>query len=399
LDLVLGQVANTFTLTAERNDTAIVDIAITPNQLAVAPVVDALPSGNAVFDAVVTLQSADDARRALDQLSGETHASLQSTLIQHASNTGTVIMDRLAHGGAGTGVLSALDVDTTVPSQTPDAPLGVAVWGQTYGNLITLDGDGVTANQKAVSGGLLTGAETELYGDTTVGLLAGYGRIHKTVDAFNAYANVDSFTLAAYGERSLGPLQARFGTSYSLNATRTSRDVTIGALDETVTADYLSKTFQILGELGYQVGDDASWVEPFAGLSLVNIATDGFTEAGGTSALAVDAASQTLGVATLGARAGGEIAILENGTRVSYDASLGWRHVLGDVIPQKTASFASGSQNFVVSGTALDRDVAVIGAGVKFDFGNAMDLTLSYQGEFGQSTENHTIAARFAGRF
>jgi len=397
-DAGLSYTATAVLLDFGRNSSSFADFAVTGNQQAVAPAVEGLGAGNPIYDEIILSQSSEDAQNALNQLTGEANASLQSAVIQGTGAVGSMMMNRV-DGAAESGVALAFYAGDGSPTQTPDEPIGMTVWGQTFGTVFTSDGGTATSGQTAYSGGLFTGAERELFDGFTAGVLAGYGRTHSTVDGVNAFANVDSFTLGAYAGRSFGDVRASFGTSYSINANHSSRDVTIGAFTDTLTADYLSGTFQALAEVGYQMGDDIFWYEPFTGLSVVNVLTESFTESGGAAALTTRSSSQTLGVATLGVHAGGDLGLLENGTKITYDANLGWQHAFGEVTPQKTSSFASGSQAFTISGTPMDQNTAVLGAAVKFNFAGPTDVTLSYQGAFGQSSQNNTVSARLAGKF
>lgn len=400
LNFSLDYSATSVLLNVARNGVAFSSVAITPNQKSVAGAVDALGTGNAIYDAFALLQSEDDARNALDQLSGDAHASLQGTTILNAGFARDIVGSRLDAGDtSNTGVLSEVDIGDGSPPIVLPTATGTGMWAQTYGAFGKVQGDATSAGQETLSGGLFLGAETDDFHGFKAGVLAGYGRTHTTADARNASADVDSYTLGAYAGRYFGPVHTKFAATYAVNAVGSQRDIAFGVFSDTVKANYLSRTFQVLGEVGYRFGDDKAWQEPFIGAEILNLQTFGFTESGGAAALSVGSASQTLGVTTVGVRAGGEIGTTEDGTTISYNAALGWRHAFGELASQTTSAFASGGPSFSVVGTPIAQDTALIEAGLDFDLSGSADLSLTYRGEFSQRALSNGLSARLSGKF
>jgi len=99
LDALLGYSANAISLRLERNDIAFARVAATPNQRAVAGGLDSLSFGNALYDAVVTLDG-PGARQAFEQLSGEVHASAATALSGSSGNVRSVVTRRFQAGFA-----------------------------------------------------------------------------------------------------------------------------------------------------------------------------------------------------------------------------------------------------------------------------------------------------------
>ncbi|MEJ8474610.1 autotransporter outer membrane beta-barrel domain-containing protein, partial [Roseibium algae] len=129
--------------------------------------------------------------------------------------------------------------------------------------------------------------------------------------------------------------------------------------------------------------------EPFAGLAVVSQHTDGFTETGGSAALASASNTDVMGVTTLGLR--GETSIGQlNGFTASLNGSLAWRHAFGDVDPTSTMRFASGGNAFSVSGTPIDDNTALFEAGLSLEKDETLSLSLSYQGEIGATAQEHS---------
>jgi uncharacterized protein with beta-barrel porin domain len=62
-------------------------------------------------------------------------------------------------------------------------------------------------------------------------------------------------------------------------------------------------------------------------------------------------------------------------------------------------AFASGSDAYTVSGTPLDRDMALIETGLTFGFDNGMDLSIRYTGTIGSRAQDHGINAALKAKF
>ncbi|WP_162901446.1 autotransporter domain-containing protein [Breoghania sp. L-A4] len=247
------------------------------------------------------------------------------------------------------------------------------------------------------SGGFLFGADAEVQDGWRVGLLAGYGHSSFSADGVRSSGNADSYHLGAYAGRQFGPIGLRTGATYAWHDVSTTRSVTIGSFTDTLTADYAAATAQVFGEAGYTLDTAFARFEPFAGLALVHQHNDGFSESGGAAALTVSSASQTLGVTTLGARAERQFAATGTLT-ASLAGTLGWRHAIGDVSAGSTMRFAGGDA-FTITGAPIDRDTALIEAGLKLGLGDNARLDISYQGELGARAQDHGVKAGFSARF
>src|SRR5262249_45064882 len=157
-------------LTLTRNTTSLVDVAHTPNQRAVAVALDASPFGSTLVQSLLLLTT-PQAQQAFDALSGEVHASVQSSLMEdsrymrqavlgrlrtasYASDGGTLAM--LGAGGPETASLAQREgADALAYAKSPvlKAPPPAAVapgpditfWGQAFGAWGRWDTDGNAA--------------------------------------------------------------------------------------------------------------------------------------------------------------------------------------------------------------------------------------------------------------
>ncbi|WP_417676804.1 autotransporter domain-containing protein [Roseibium sp.] len=387
-------------LTLSRNGASFSDFAQTPNQVAVANVVNVLPNGNDLYDAFTTQKDAAAIPGILDQLTGEAHASTQSIVIQDAGTFRDIIGNRInaAFATAGTGATSQVSTNGPGDGQPESLP-GGAIWGQAYGTFGRLEGNTNAADVKRSAGGLVAGVERNDFFGFNAGILAGFGRSDARVNDRSSDADIDSYTIGAYAGRTFGAVLTKVGTTFTWNDISSQRNVAFPGFTDTLTANYNSRTFQAFGEVGYAFGTPYGMFEPFAGLAVVHLETDSFTETGGAAALGVNGSSQTLGVSTLGMRGSYQVGVLNDGSILTFNGALAWRHSFGDVTPSVTSAFAAGSQPFTVAGTPIDEDTALVEAGFNLAVLERADLSISYRGEFGQSAQDNSFNARLGIKF
>jgi len=381
LDASLSYDANSVYLKLFRNDFSFASSAATANQRATAAAMDTLGSGNTVYDAVSVL-SAAKARSAFDSLSGEVYASANGLLMQdsHFGRDAVVARMRSTFDGVAEG-------DEAQPYGRG------AVWGHAYGTWGHTDSDGNAARLTHSAGGFHFGADGLLPGDWVAGVFAGHGASSFASGARVSSGTVNSYELGSYAGGRFGNLGVRLGSSVAWHDVAAARNVKLGSFRDALSAEYSAATTQVFGELSYTLDTGLARFEPFAGAALVYQHSNGFSETGGASALSVASASQTLGLTTLGLRTETYLATTGSFTAL-LTGSLGWRHAIGDVATSTNMRFASGDA-FRIAGTAIDRDTALIQAGLKLDFDSGATFNLDYRGELGSRTRSHGVAARF----
>jgi outer membrane autotransporter protein len=396
LDAALGYDANTVSLKLTRNATGLASAAETANQRAAANAVSSLSAGNAVYDAVIVLNE-EDARSAFDSLSGEVHASTNTLLIQESSRSRDAVGARIRGAFDGLAAAEMPMIALHGAGEAPDGTGGAAAWGQAYGGWGKTGGNRNAATMDHTSGGFFVGADMEISSGWRAGLVAGYGNSRFDVDARASSGDADSYTLGAYAGRRFDALGLRIGTTYTWNDVSTSRNVVAGTLSNSLSADYTASTAQVFSEVGYTFNTPLAHLESFAGAALIHQHVDGFSETGGAAALTVSSSSQTLGLATLGLRAERHFAEV-TGLDASLTGALAWRHAFGDIDAASTMRFATGNA-FAISGTPLDRDTALIETGFKLGLGDGTNVSLTYRGDIGATSQDHGFNARFSARF
>ena len=390
LDFTLGYDANNVYLTSEQV-LFFTDLARTPNQLSTAGALEALGSGNAVYDGLVTLAGDDAAvRAAYDSLSGEIHTSARTALIEDSRairNAANERMRMLSRRGRGARVAYASNSAQIEPVSASET----AVWAQAFGAVGKLDDNGNAASMDRTLGGFLIGADTIVAEQVRLGLMGGYGRSNFDVDDRLSSGSADSYHVGAYGAAQMGTISLRFGSAFAWHDIDTSRTANAGTLSNALSASYNASTVQVFGEAGYRLEDELAGLEPFIGMAYVHTSTDGFTETGGATALTVGSSSANTAFTTLGLRAEGDID-LGQGEAATLSGMLGWRYAFGDVTPSATMNFA-GNAPFSIKGVPLARNTLAVDLGAGMALSETVTLGVAYSGEIGASAQDHGFRA------
>ncbi|PWU71063.1 autotransporter outer membrane beta-barrel domain-containing protein [Ochrobactrum sp. POC9] len=389
----------------------------TRNQLATARGLDTLAqtgSSLALYNSLLML-SADEARAAFDNLSGEAYASTKGALINDSQFVRNAALGRLqqAFGGAPAVSINALSyapsqkagsapasaVDAVAPASIASAQNLYTAWGYAYGAWARQDGDGNAGDTKSSIGGFVTGIDGTVLDTWRLGLLSGYSHSSFNMDERSSSGSSDNYTLGAYAGTEWNfdnghALAFRSGLAYTWHNIDMDRSVTFPGFTDRLNADYDAGTFQLFGELGYKLRYDKALFEPYTNLAYVRLKTDGFGEEGLTAAaLSVNSDTTDTSFSTLGLRASTEFTLGTIATKARAD--LGWRHAYGDITPVSTASFI-GSDAFTVWGLPIAEDAALLEAGLDFRLTEDATLDLSYNGQFTSGAKQNGFNAKLS---
>jgi subtilase-type serine protease len=138
-------------------------------------------------------------------------------------------------------------------------------------------------------------------------------------------------------------------------------------------------------------------LEPYAGFGYAHIATDGFKENGGSAALQAKSSSDDTPYTTLGLRASGDVARLQDAV-VTVRGGLGWQHAYGDLTPSTNMRF-SGPTSFQAQGLPIARDALTAEAGIDLAFTNRLTLQLGYPGQVSADSHAHGVDAKLSWSF
>ncbi|MGV2899809.1 autotransporter domain-containing protein [Achromobacter sp. AGC78] len=371
---------------------AFADAARTGNQRAVANALDSLPSGNALHEYILTLPNGAPPA-AFNSLSGDAHASVTSSLMSSSSTPRTLPLSHLRanlNAGMRPGAPTAQAGGTLSASALPSSNAQPA-WAELVGNWQTQNATDNTAQVRQHTGGVFVGADHAVGNGWRVGGAVGYTDSKIRVDDRSSNADVSGYSAAIYGGKSFdagaGKLNLLVGTSYTWHDVSTERYATVAGASQKLTADYGASTTQLFTELGYAMPlSDRTTLEPFVGLAWSDLRSRSFSESGGSAALNGQSSSDKQTSSTLGMRAQTDFTL--NGAEGRLQATLGWRHAFGDVLPQSTMAF-DGGQAFTVSGAPIARNAAVAELGAEVAVSKNASVGLNYSGQYGGGNREH----------
>lgn len=381
LDTILdyaGGDGNDVALELLRNDVAFASAGITRNQIAAGTAIEALGSGNPVWNAVALAADPDLVRASFDALSGEVHASMKTALIEDSRFIRNAVNDRIRTAFDGVGAADSF-----------------AFWGQAFGSWGHIDDDGNAASLDRSTGGLLFGADTPLFDVWRFGAVAGYSNTNFDVTGRQSSGSSDNYHLGLYGGAQWGDLALRTGAAYTAHDISTTRIIAIPGVSDSLKGDYDAGTAQVFGEFGYRMQADNVAFEPFANLAYVNIDTGGFTEQGGAAALTGASVSTDATFTTLGLRASTIFDL--DGASLTAKGMVGWRHAFGGM-PESTVRFAGGNA-FIIAGVPVASDAALVEAGLDLAITSNTALGASYNGQFGSGIVEQSFKANLNARF
>ncbi|MCX8667008.1 autotransporter domain-containing protein [Acetobacteraceae bacterium B3987] len=334
----------------------------------------------------------DQARQALDNLSGELHASIRTALIQDSFYIRNAVINRLANSDCdyGRNGQSLYDLKTHEKNGTCYSDHAV-LWGQAYGGLGHNGGDGNAALMNHNTAGFVMGADAPINrSNWRVGGLLSYGHSQFNIQrGRSSSGNSNNITVGSYAGTHWGRLNLRLGAAYSWNVINTQRHIAVGNYGGRVSSGYLGGTAQTFAELGYKMRTGRGVFEPFMNVSYVNMQTNSYREHGNEAALRSRGTDSGVTFSTFGFRAATQLNI--GRTLFTPHLTAAYRRGFGRLGSRQHESFATtgGSSSMDVAGVLLSDNAAIIDTGVTARLNDRVDLDLSYIGQYGnQSTES-----------
>lgn len=354
----------------DRNGVLFEDVTHTPNGRATAHAVEELGSGNAVYNAVLPLDSAT-ANSAFSQLSGEVHASLKSALLWESRFAREAIIDEIA---------ARLDREKD----------GVMVWNSGFASSNQWSGNGNATGIDSTTAGVLFGADAPIVAQWRIGGLLGYSH-----DSFQQ-ASTESYHAGVYAEGNIGKMDLVGGAIYAYNEASTLRAISFGTFYSQVSAHYASATRQVFADLSWTHELDTVKLQPFANVAYVNLDTDTFRENGGNAALSATGSNDEIATSTVGLR--WSLAWTENEFPMNLSGMVGWRHLAGDLSPHSNLAFAEGAP-FMIGSVEMPRDSLLTKLGVSTKLSKSARLTVNYSGEFGKGLRSSAAQVNIVASF
>ncbi len=305
-------------------------VAVTPNQMAVAMVLDQT-SGSATGDYATVIGqlqtlNAMQTQSAMNQMAGDIYASMGGVELQTTTAWLQLISNRLAGqlrpaasgvweqtasagGAGGTGSVAGAsraatadseqyDVEVrTVSYRQPDGQVRTAPqyvfrrqsapvwtgWTQGYGLGGGVSGNGNAGGLNYGLGGSMVGMERWLSDNVVVGFFGGYAgtslsdRLVKSNTRING-GQVGSYQLLHRGRLYLSNIDAFSGDNYN-----TTRQIDFGSIARTATGASYGNQWAHYTEAGMSLGGAGTMLQPFTGLQYIYLDQRGTIETGANS--------------------------------------------------------------------------------------------------------------------
>ena len=345
------------------SDTAFLSsFAQTPNQRSVAAA-----AGSATLSFLPALQgiagNTATFRFALDQLSGEVHASNVTVGLENQSLFLRTLADRLRQGRCLCGDGGGCETDDAWHS-----------WGTPFGQAGHADGNGNAHGFGYDSVGFAAGVERWIGSDTRVGIALGYDNWSNDTESLGSRSNTDSFLLGLYGCRQLGNAWLTGMVSYENDHSDTQR--AIDFLASTARANTIGNQFGAYLEAGYAIPVGGLQIAPIGALQYVSLWRDSFSETGAGAAGLSVAGTQADSFRTI---LGGRLTYpsTASGTCISPELRSFWVHECADQNRDIRNQFVGGGSEFTIAGQNLGRDFGDLGVGVAMQLGR-FRLSLNY---------------------
>lgn len=354
---------------------ALATIAKTPNQLAIAQLLDRQNNQNTLLQRTASRLPAN-AQRMLDRLSGEIHASIPHLLAQESFHARDTILTRVRP-------------DLANADEQSDRPQHISAWAQVSHHEQELshrhNGSAPARSQSTMP---LIGADVVWREGFRIGGFGGNGRSQIHVNERDSRANTSVHLFGLYAGQQWSGFGVRFGTALATHHIKTRRDIQFSPqLTEKPQANYDARTFQYFVEAGYQWPLAQFVVEPYAQLAKVRVNTHFIQEHNSIAALIIDRQSQTTQVATLGLRF--NLPWLgDTHRRWGLNGSAAYRHTSGNLTTPAYATIAQTGR-VPIFGAEQTRQAMIADLGLSYQMTPNCALTLGYQGLFGSGVQDH----------
>ena len=319
-------------------------------------------------------------RNTLASLSNDFHLAAQNATIVNTALMGRMIKDQAnAYGEA----------------QRAELENGATLWAAGMGSWGDVDAGGASVNMDVDYYAGFIGAELPYGNGNKVGVFFGYGQTD--FDAGNdGDMDSDDIHIGMYGENDW----EKFGLTYGFAYTTQDREgkQSLNFLDQVThnAIDYNATVFQIFGEASYKGFNTESYqVEPYIGLSWLNVSADDFTQRAGNHSVKTEIDDQNLGLANIGVR--GALPFTAGSVAMKVRADVGYMQFFGD--KEATAKVTVGDAGTAsITGEELS-GMGMVGIGLDAAIGKNATFGVNYTGAFGSDITSHGIGAKLGIKF
>lgn len=363
----------------------------TPNQLAVLTAVQNMPSGSAPFVVLANLQNDTQLRDAADQLSGEIYASAQSTYLENSRIVRDAVTARLAQVNLD---VYGIGAASSQPEKTQSN--GITWWGQSLGSWGHQDSSLSNAGSSRTTGGVLAGADVLVSESSRIGVVGGYTKSALGVAQRGSSLSSDDVYVGLYAGTSLDALTLSAGSDYTQHGIMANRSVATADFVDTARGRMAVRTGEFYGNAAYRFSFRQTIFEPFAQVAYIKLSTDSFQERDSVMALAVQGVRHAVTYTTVGTHA--DTHFVFQGDSFTAHASLGWRHVSGDLRTGATLSFANANA-FAVQGLPIARDALAVNVGIDVTVNKCVKLGIFYDAQIAAHAVDAGVRGQVSWRF
>ena len=328
-------------------------VATTPNQRATANAADNLALSQPLAQKLTALFPSQ-APHALDQLSGELHASTQGVMIENTR----VIRDAALGRTRST--------QLTVAQQAGESRQ--SVWVQLPYQNGRLSDDNTTSPVSHSNTGLLMGVDHVFEQGTQAGIILGSSRGNVKAGA-RGKANIDTYQIGLHVGHNWDAFGLYGGVSYANNQIQSKRQVNFPGVSESLSAKYTNRTGQLFIESNYRFEQGALEWQPYVQLAHIRSSNGSFSERGGSSALKGKNSTNSANLASAGLRFKLDMAKTETGPSwLSFNGGMAYTHASGNLQPTTQVALA-GANSMSINGAPLNRNT------LRTEFGTTAQLT------------------------
>lgn len=341
-------------------------LAATPNQRTTAGALAGFPDSSDLLNEVVWLPE-PQIPAALDQLSGELHATSLAALLESGRAGRTAVLRRLQH-------------------PQPDR----RVWATTSLHRARYDGVDGLAESRVDSQDSMAGMDVDLSPSVRLGATVGFGDFELKPAGRGSLSDT-RLGVMAYGQVGVGPVRVRGGAGVTWHDLDSRRQVAFGAVAQTLRSESTGRSEELFAEAALPLAVADIRLEPFIGVSNKTLRLSRLQEVGGEAALSSEPErlARTVSVAGMRAYGAGEV----GGRQMFVRGELAWEHALDAGSHERQLSFAPTPTAFyTIEGLRAAGDSAVLGLGVGVENG-PWRFEVSYDGILARDQDTHSGSA------
>jgi subtilase-type serine protease len=371
LDLDVTLTANTLTGSLTKNATATyAGYGADSNGRTIGRVIDQNRAGGLYEALPIPTVTKEQVRRTLDSLGSDLYLNADSAGVVNSVSMARTVKNQAQ--GIGSGRTAKLG-DTA------------RLWATATANWGSVDFGHADADSTFHAG--LVGAEVDVTANSTVGVFFGAGSSELKGGGRYGKVNSDDLHGGLYGIYRCDALTVNYGLMHTRQERDAKRTLVVGDLAGYNKVSPNASITQVFAEAAYTKLSTASYsLEPYAGLSVMKVKSDGFSERVGNMTFRTGSSSQSIQAANVGVR--GSIPVT-GGTVIKGDISA--MHFFGDSRPEARMILADTGAAKIKGGKL--GSMMGVGLGVETSLSKTSKLDVSYVGVYNGDIKSNGIYA------